>query len=243
VVEAARVSDADRLARVTTAFANHRRPPGTFCSASADILQVASAGVTLMSARHNGPVCHSDERARTLDDLQFSLGEGPSHDAYARHEAIDEPDLENAYPVRWPNFTATALELGTRGVFALPLSAGTKCIGVLTLYRDVAGSLSPDQRSDSLVVADEVARSMLEIQARSGTDLLAVDLDDEASHRAEVHQASGMVAVQLGVPVADAAVRLRAHAYAVNRPVADVARDVVERRLRLIDDGPSGSGT
>ncbi len=79
---------------------------------------------------------------------------------------------------------------------------------------------------------------MLEIQARNDTDVLAPVLDDAASHRAEVHQASGMVAVQLGVPVVDAAARLRAHAYAADRSVVDVARDIVERRLRLIDDGP-----
>lgn len=195
-----------------------------------------------MSARHNSPVCHSDERSRTLGELQFSLGEGPSLDAYALHEAIDVPDLENAQPARWPNFTASALELGTRGVFALPLNAGSKCIGVLTLYCDVAGSLSSEQRTDSLVVADQVARTMLEIQARNDTDVLAGDLHDPGTHRAEVHQASGMVAVQLGLPVADAEVRLRAHAYAANRSVADVARDIVDRRLRLIDDGPmSGS--
>lgn len=229
--------DADRVARVASAFARHRRARGTFCSASADVLQVASAGVTLMSARHNGPVCHSDERSLALDELQFSLGEGPSLDAFAHHEAIDEPDLEHAQLGRWPAFTATALELGTRGIFALPLNAGSKCIGVLTLYHDVAGALSPEQRADSLVVADEVARSMLETQPPNGPDLLPAELD-AASHRAEVHQASGMVAVQLGVAVADAEARLRAHAYAVNRSVVDVARDIVERRLRLDDDGP-----
>jgi hypothetical protein len=233
------MSDADRVARVASAFTRHRRARGTFCSASADVLQIASAGVTLMSARHNGPVCHSDERSLALDELQFSLGEGPSLDAFARHEAILEPDLEHARPARWPIFTPTALELGTRGVFALPLNAGTRCIGVLTLYHDVAGALSPEQRADGLVVADAVARSMLETQSRDETDLLAVDLNDAASHRAEVHQASGMLAVQLGVAVADAEARLRAHAYAVNRSVVDVSRDIVERRLRLVDDGPT----
>lgn len=237
------MSDADRVARVESAFARHRRARGTLCSASADVLQVASAGVTLMSARHNGPVCHSDDRSLALDELQFSLGEGPSLDAFAQHEAILEPDLEHTHEPRWPVFTATALELGTRGIFALPLNAGTKCIGVLTLYHDVAGALSPDQRADGLVVADAVTRSMMETQSRTETDVLAVELDDAVSHRAEIHQASGMVAVQLGVAVADAEARLRAHAYAVNRSVVEVARDIVERRLRLVDDGStSGSG-
>lgn len=231
------MSNTERAARVASTFASHRRANGTYCSASADLLRVASVGVTLMSARHNGPVCHSDERSLALDELQFSLGEGPSLDAFAMHETILEPDLENARPARWPIFTATALELGTRGVFAMPLNAGTRCIGVMTLYHDVAGALSSEQRADGRVVADEVARSMLEAQLRNETDLLSVELDDAASHRAEVHQASGMVAVQLGVAVADAAARLRAYAYAESRSVVEVARDIVERRLRLVDDG------
>lgn len=230
------MSDSERVARVALTFARHRRGRGTVCSASADVLGIASAGVSVMSARHNSPVCHSDERSLALDELQFSLGEGPSLDAFAAHEAIHEPDLEHARLGRWPIFAATALELGTRGIFALPLNAGTKCIGVLTLYHDEAGALSPEQRADGLVVADQVARSMLETQARNEADLLPAELD-AASHRAEVHQASGMVAVQLGVAVVDAEVRLRAHAFAVNRPVVDVARDIVERRLRLHDDG------
>lgn len=237
------MSDADRSVRVASAFARHRRARRSFCSASADVLQVASVGVTLMSARHNSPVCHSDDRSLALGELQFSLGEGPSLDAFAQREEIDEPDLEHAQVARWPVFTATALELGTRGIFALPLNSGTKCIGVLTLYHDVAGALSAEQRADSLVVADAVARSMVDAQSRNETDMLAVELDDAASHRAEVHQASGMVAVQLDVAVADAEARLRAHAYAENRSVVEVARDIVERRLRLVDDGlTSGSG-
>ncbi|MEX1271939.1 MAG: GAF and ANTAR domain-containing protein, partial [Acidimicrobiia bacterium] len=238
VVAAPRVSDVDRITRVASTFDRHRRARSTLCSASAEVLAIASAGVTLMSDRHNGPVCHSDERSRALDELQFSLGEGPNFDAFAECQGVAEPDLEHARPARWPNFTASALELGTRGVFALPLTAGTRCIGVLSLYYDVAGELSADQRADGLVVADTVARSILEAQSRNRTDGLAVELDGAASHRAEVHQAAGMVAVQLGVPVADAEVRLRAHAYAANRPVVDVARDIVKRRLRLIHDGP-----
>ena len=112
---------------------------------------------------------------------------------------------------------------------------------MLTFYDDVANALTSEQQEDGLAVADAVVRSVLETQSRNGSDLLAGDLADASSHRAEVHQASGMVAVQLGVPVADAEVRLRAHAYAANRSVVDIARDVVNRHLRLIDDGPTSA--
>jgi len=59
----------------------------------------------------------------------------------------------------------------------------------------------------------------------------APDLYD--GDHAVVHQATGIVKVQLGVNIAEALVRLRAHAYAAGRSIEDVARDVVGRRLRF----------
>ncbi|MCU1375493.1 MAG: hypothetical protein JWO68_2779 [Actinomycetia bacterium] len=193
-----------------------------------------------MSGRNSGPVCSSSHRAGVLEDLQFSLGEGPCQDAFATGEPVGEPDLAHAVVARWPSFTPPALATGTRGVFAFPLLAGTSRIGVLTLYQDTAGRLSDEQAADSLVVADVVAQRMLTTQSRSEPDVLAEELIDAGAHRAEVHQASGMVAVQLRVGVAEALVRLRAHAYATGRPVADVAADIVARRLSLGDDRTSG---
>ena len=60
---------------------------------------------------------------------------------------------------------------------------------------------------------------------------------DLRRHRAEIDQATGMVSVQLGVAVGEAFVRLRAYAYAQDRRLGEVARDVVARRLRLSLDG------
>jgi hypothetical protein len=105
-----------------------------------------------------------------------------------------------------------------------------------TLYQDRAGDLTDEQADDSLAVADVLAQTMLTIQSLSQPDVLADELSDVGAHRAEVHQASGMLAVQLGIGVAEALVRLRAHAYASDRPVAAVADDIVGRRLRLGDD-------
>ena len=51
--------------------------------------------------------------------------------------------------------------------------------------------------------------------------------------RAEVSQATGMLVAQLEVEPAEALVRLRAHAYATGRSATDVARDILDRRLRL----------
>ncbi|WP_341533603.1 ANTAR domain-containing protein [Streptomyces cinnamoneus] len=60
--------------------------------------------------------------------------------------------------------------------------------------------------------------------------------EDLGTYRAEIDQASGMLTVQLGVGIEEAFVRLRAYAYAQGRRLADVAADVVARRLRFSPD-------
>ena len=71
---------------------------------------------------------------------------------------------------------------------------------------------------------------------------------DLALHRAEIDQATGMLTVQLGVLIAEAFARLRAYAYSEDRRLADVASDIVARRLRLHPDPdpdrvPDGGGS
>jgi hypothetical protein len=52
-----------------------------------------------------------------------------------------------------------------------------------------------------------------------------------------------MLTEQLGTGIADAFIRLRAYAYVNDLRLADVARDIVARRLRLCPDpGPPQSG-
>ncbi len=49
-----------------------------------------------------------------------------------------------------------------------------------------------------------------------------------------------MLSVQLGVDLSEALLRLRAYAWSRERPISDVAADVVARRLRL-DDSRDGT--
>jgi hypothetical protein len=111
---------------------------------------------------------------------------------------------------------------------------------VLTVYQNAAGNLSRDQMADSLCVIHALTVSMLTHQATEQPSPPVLEHPDSIAHRAEFHQAAGMVAVQLGIPVADASMRIRAHAYATSRSLAALAEDIVARRLRLSDDTPGG---
>src|SRR5205085_11217961 len=92
--------------------------------------------------------------------------------------------------------------------------------------------LSDDQHADAVVMADVAAHAVLVMQAGAQPGQLAAELETGADFRYIVHQASGMVAAQLGVGVGQAFVRLRAYAFGNDRPLTGVAEDVVARRLR-----------
>ena len=222
----------------------------------ADVVAVAVSsaqlsGAWLVAARGGDPdfvMCVTDPVGEQLAELQLMLGEGPCHDVLASAAPVLAADLDDAEPGRrWPAFIPAARELGAGAVFAFPLIVGAIRAGVLGVYRGSPGPLPDRQLGDLLILAD-VATMMLLGSANgdhqdgdgAGLDGDGAGLDgqapDLAVHRAEIDQATGMLTVQLDVPVAEAFARLRAYAYSQDRRLAEVAGDIVARRLRLHRD-------
>lgn len=228
----------ERWARVVAAV-NAEQPDGPtakgLCTTSAALLSVSGAGITLLSVDTNtGPLCSSDATTDRLEQLQFTLGQGPCADVFARGRPVLEPDLVKRPATRWTAFAGPAIDAGLRAVFSFPLQLGGARLGALTFYQDRPQTLSADQHADALALADVVTQTILAEQAQLPAGALLADLEqDRGSYHAAVHQASGMVSVQLEVRVVEALVRLRAHAFAADRTVGEVANDVVARRLRL----------
>jgi len=195
---------------------------------------VNGAGVMLMSGDiPRGSLCTTDEVSQLIEELQYTLGEGPCVDAYQQDQVVAEPDLADPVRHRWPAFTPPALTAGVRAVFGFPLRAGTVHLGALNLYRDTPGPLTGDQHADALVVADVAARWVLEAQAGAPFDTVAEELEAGADFHFAVHNAAGIVSVQQDISVTEAFIRLRAFAFSSDRPLADVAHDVIARKLRL----------
>jgi GAF domain-containing protein len=182
-----------------------------------------------------GSLCATDAVAELLEDLQFTLGEGPCIDAHNLGRAVLEPNLSMPDVPRWPAFAPRAVEAGAQAVFGFPVRVGAARLGSLNLYRDRPGALSDDEHAYALVMANVAARAILAMQAGALPGELATELEAEANFRFVVHQAAGMVSVQLGVTIAQALVRLRALAFRTDRLIVDVAQDVVSRRLRFND--------
>ena len=184
----------------------------------------------------------TDDVSEQLAELELTLGEGPCRDASTSGGPMLASDLSEMQAVRrWPVFAPAARQAGAAAIFAFPLQAGAIRAGVMGLYRERPGSLSAFQLGDALVFADTATLLLLDAQDQTAGDAAAGSgpggqPPDLALHRAEIDQATGMLTEQLGVGIAEAFIRLRAYAYAHDRRLSDLARDIVARRLRLRPD-------
>ncbi|HEY3501663.1 MAG TPA: GAF and ANTAR domain-containing protein [Actinocatenispora sp.] len=221
------------LSRILASLRETRRSRNGICDGCLEHLPgMAGVGLTAMTGSSvREPICASDPVSARLERLQYDVGEGPSLDAFDGNDPVLAGDLSaGAFRRRWPVFSTAAVEIGARAVFAFPLQVGAVRIGVLETYRPEPGPLSERETARSLLVCHAAIVVLLDGQMDGalGAGVLP--------YRAEVHQATGMIVAQLDVSAEEAFVRLRARAYADNRTVEDVARDVVDRRVRFDDE-------
>jgi hypothetical protein len=235
----------ERLARVLVRLATDAAARGTTvssetaCETGVHVTGVSGAQLTLTSGTGRGESRYStNEIGQRLEDLRFVLGEGPSEDALRSGVPLLVPDLDSPENfLRWPLFALAAGSTGARALFALPLRSGAIRLGVFVLHRTSAGPLTLEQVSDAQVLTDIVMSLVLDELAGIHPDPGVTAVDTMPFDQAEVHQATGMLSVQMGVTMDEALVRLRAHAFVHDQRAVDVARAIVGRRLRLSPDG------
>ncbi|MET0132645.1 MAG: ANTAR domain-containing protein [Kibdelosporangium sp.] len=227
-----------RLWRLVTArVGQHRRPSGwagVVCDVVVQEVGVDAAAITVhAAARTQELVAASDEWAQRLEELQFTVGEGPGQEAFTSGGPVLMADLDVAAG-RWPGFSAAAAGTGLAAMFSFPIQSGPVRLGTLNLYRHLRGVLAPPELADAAALADLATTALL-------TDSRPVPHEapaawaraDAPGHYDDVNVATGMLAAQLHVSVEDAFLRLRAHAFSHDIPVFEVARAVLQRRLRL----------
>jgi hypothetical protein len=211
------------------------------------VASAQASGAWVVAASSRGPdfvMCVTDQASERLAELQQMLGEGPCHDVLAAAAPVLAPDLRDTESSRrWPAFALEARRTGATAIFAFPLVIGAIRAGVIGLYRNSAGPLSSLQLRDCLLLADTATVLLLDSLDGGAGPAASHDgtrpggqAPDLAVHRVEIDQATGMLTVQLGVTAAEAFARLRAYAYTEDRRLADVASDIVARRLRLEPD-------
>lgn len=92
---AIREREPDRVARVRAALTvGEQDPVVSLGAACAEVVEVAGAALTLMKGgRVLGAVCVSDPVTSRVEDLQYTLGEGPAIDACETRDPVLVADL------------------------------------------------------------------------------------------------------------------------------------------------------
>jgi len=191
--------------------------------------------VVVSGAGAQSTVGTTDTVAARLDQLQFELGEGPTPDVLLLGQPVLTPDLRAA-DVRngWPLFGEAAVAVGADGMFSFPMLVGVLTVGVVSMY---SGTVQQPWTAAALQTAAGLTAAAvipaLELAARSAAQHERDPRARTAELRREVHQASGMLTVQLDCSIEESLSLLRAYAFAHARPIDAVARDIVGRTLDL----------
>ncbi|WP_433324503.1 GAF and ANTAR domain-containing protein [Spirillospora sp. CA-294931] len=205
------------------------RSVGTVCAAGAAAAGADGYGVTLAT----GPglrevVIASDDLGHLVEDAQLTSGQGPCTDAYLTLEPVLVPDLAAAAG-RWPGFVSIAAPRGVGAVFAFPLAVAGIPVGAVDFFRRDPGGLSGAPLAEAAACA----------RAASGVAFRSLPVPPTGAAPGlppRVHQAGGMLAALLDVPVPEAIVRLRAYAYVHDRTLLAIAEEVLLRRHTLDDE-------
>ncbi|MCC5947822.1 MAG: GAF and ANTAR domain-containing protein [Nitriliruptoraceae bacterium] len=234
---------AQRL-KLLEAMASQPTGPETLrlCAAAAQLLGAAGAGLTIAVDGSTVELGAATAVGAQLAELEFALGQGPATTAHQDGVLIEVPDL--ALDRMWPVLAPAAMALDLRAVVSLPLRRGSIRLGALTVCWADPGARDDEELGIALSAGRLALDLVLAMQTSQPDGQLDEILADGAAFTAPIHQASGMIAAQLGVPVGTALTLLRARAFADGSTLADLATEVLGRRLRFdTEPGPDAGPT
>lgn len=204
-------------------FADTKR----LCRELVESTGVDGAGVALFASKLSRDLIFvTDAVAEDLDEIQFTLGEGPCLDAFVSHRPEFHDDIAGGEAAgRWPMFSAQATAVGAASVYAYPLDVGGAPFGVLELYGRVPVALARGEDSLCRLYTGSIGRAVL--AELDPVHALTSRPDGTVFRRGNVQVAAGILAMQWGIGVEEALIRLRAEAFSRQRRITDLARDIV----------------
>ena len=218
--------------------------PVRLARACVAVLSAAGAGISaLADPELRLPIGASDDTAAYVERLQFTYGEGPCLLSYSTGQPLlaTETDLEQAWPELHRDLTAVT---GFRAIACLPLWDGSTRIGALDLYLAAPAGLNPDGVIDALAVAQRISTALVSSHLYTAAAQHADPSSPVGGHtdplagRIQVWKAIGLMNVHLQLTAPDALALLRAHAYATDTLVDDLAHAVITHRVNVQDLRP-----
>lgn len=202
-------------------------------------LPISGASIAVIAASGTqSTLCSSDGIAARIDELQFELGEGPQWSAARSGEIVAIADVAAEGHDDWPVLGTALAGLPVGAIFSIPMQMGAVTVGVATLYSVRARDLDQDQRATALAIASAIAGTAVQQAMASASDPTTNESAAMPALRREVHQATGIILVQLNTTATIAYSRLQAYAFANGQTVQAVAHDVVTGKIAFDTTSP-----
>lgn len=195
-------------------------------------LPISGASIAVFDASgRQSTVWASDETAARIEDLQFDLGQGPHWQALSSGAPVLLSDTRSDFHEEWPLFGAALSQLDVGALYSFPMALGAVTVGVVDLYSHRPLVLEQADYVLAIALCGQVAKHAV-FDAVQGAAREGVGAFDNApAMRREVHQATGVVLVQIGSSATEAFFVMRAYAYSRELSLLAVAKDVLAGRI------------
>jgi len=203
----------------------------TLVETTVALFDVDDAGLLLADADGELDLVASTSEANTLIEIMaLGASAGPCIESFRTGTVVSMPDVRRG-PDRWSVFRDGSIKSGFLSTIALPLRLRETVIGSLNLFRREPGELNERDVRAAQALADMAAIGILhERSARQG-DAVRAQLQIALDSRVLIEQAKGVLAHTHAVAMDVAFARLRGYARANQRPLREVAQDLVDRVL------------
>jgi ANTAR domain/GAF domain len=187
---------------------------------------VAACGVTLQPNGQARTVAASSRLASQVDEIQYSVDQGPCLDAMRHGRVYYLPDVGGE--TRWPQFSTAALGYGVRSVLSTPLLGLDASVGALNLYATTLDAFDAAAREQAFGFAASAAGAVGLALRMAQQARLTEDLRAALTSRAVIDQAIGVIMAEQRCTAADSFAVLRRASQQQNVKVHAIAAAIVE---------------
>jgi GAF domain-containing protein len=198
------------------------------------VLGLAGSGVSLAEDERLEFDTAVGPAVAELERVQERLQLGPCVTAFHTGKVVAVDDLSGRDD-EWPEYCATAADLGITAVASMPLqlSGDHPPVGALNLYADGPRSWTPEDLAAARVLADMATAYLVNASHHQQQVQLAEQLQRALDSRVVIEQAKGVLVARHRIDPGEAFERIRCQARSHNRTVLAVATEVVALRLDL----------
>jgi GAF domain-containing protein len=188
------------------------------------------AGLTLLEENRSDTIVSTADFVAQIDDIQYSLGQGPCLSAVADQQIVLSGSLGGDR--RWPQFGSRVARLGVHSVVSLPLITDEGVVGAMNVYAHDKNAFTADAGRLGELFAVPAAIAVQNAQVLAQTKRLASQLQSALSSRGVIERAVGIMMSRSGGTEAEALDRLRTLSQHQHEKLPVVAQSIVQEAVR-----------